>query len=74
MKKIYKWLKNKLHSHSYSKPIISRYISFNERDIVYECKCGKRKILRTYMPYEFPFPIQTTYFITNKELESHLLQ
>jgi len=60
---------NIFHIHSYSIPIVSRYISFNTRDIVYECKCHKRKIIRICKPSDIPFPIQTTYFITKEELE-----
>jgi len=46
------------------------YVSFNTRDIVYECRCGKRKIIREYRPFDIPFPIETTIFITRKELEA----
>lgn len=68
----YKWEISKInvHCHSYSKPIVSMYVSFNTRDIVYECKCGKRKIIRDYRPFDVPFPIETTNFITRKELEA----
>lgn len=59
----------RLHICSFSKPIVSRYISFNTRDIVYECRCGKRKIEREYRSFDNPFPIQTTNFITHQELE-----
>ena len=66
-----KWLEKlfkKIHFCTFSIPIVSRYISFNYRDIVYECKCGQRKIIRTHTPYGKPFPIQTTNFITHTEL------
>ena len=59
----------KAHRHHYYKPIVSRYISFNTRDIVYECKCGKRKIIREYRPFDVAFPIETTNHITHQELE-----
>lgn len=67
----YKWetSKIKVHCHSYLNPIVSRYISFNTRDIVYECRCGKRKIIRDYRPFDMPFPIETTNLITHQELE-----
>jgi hypothetical protein len=56
-----------------SKPLVSRYIGFNTRDIVYECKtCGNRKIIRLTLPFEKPFPIPTTSHITHKELEKYL--
>jgi hypothetical protein len=61
--------KNKLHVHSYDKPIVSQYVSFNTRDIVYECKCGKRTIKRVYKSFSDPFPIQTTLHLTNEELK-----
>jgi hypothetical protein len=67
-----KWIKKlfeRLHVCSFSKPIISRYVAFNTRDIVYECGCGKRKIIRDYRPFDEPFPIKTTNFITHQELE-----
>jgi len=59
-----------MHICSFSKPIISRYVSFNTRDIVYECRCGKKRIIRDYRPFDEPFPIQTTNFITHQELEN----
>lgn len=45
------------------------YVSFNTRDIVYECRCGKREIIRDNRPFDMPFPIQTTSLITHKELK-----
>jgi len=65
----YKWNtgKIKVHCHSYSKPIVSKYVSFNTRYIVYECRCGKRKIIRDFRTFDIPFPIQTTNFITHQE-------
>lgn len=67
----YKWncSKIKVHFHLYYKPIVSRYISFNTRDIVYECSCGKREIIRVYRFFGESFPIQTTHHITHKELQ-----
>lgn len=66
----YKWdIKQRIHIHNHCKPIVSKYVSFNYRDIVYECRCGSRKIFRVYTPYGKPFPIQTTNFLTQKELE-----
>ena len=59
----------RLHICNLSKPIVSRYISFNTRDIVYECMCGERKIKRVYRSFDSPFPIETTIFITNKEIQ-----
>ena len=59
----------KLHICSFSKPIVSRYISFNTRSIVYECRCGERKIKRVYCSFDSPFPIETTIFISNKEIQ-----
>jgi hypothetical protein len=67
-----RWIKRlfeRLHVCSFSKPIVSMYVSFNTRDIVYECRCGKRRIERDYRPFDVPFPIETTNFITRKELE-----
>lgn len=57
------------HRCKLDKPIISRYVSFNVRDIVYECKCGKRTIHRIYRPFHIDFPIETTPYVTKKDLE-----
>lgn len=65
-------IKNMAHVHKFNKPIISMYISFNSRDIVYECKCGYRQIFRINIPYEKSFPIETSNILTIKELESYL--
>jgi len=54
------------------KPIRSAYVGFNTRDILYKCKCGKGKITREYHPYGSPFTIETTPFITYKDLEKIL--
>lgn len=51
MSKFILWLKKKLHTHDYYKPIISRYVSFETRDIIYECKCGDRKCFKVYRNY-----------------------
>lgn len=59
----------KAHICVYSKPIVSRYVSFNTRDIVYECKCGKRKLKRQFFSYNQPFPIETKMFITVYEIK-----
>ena len=36
---------------------------------MYECRCGKRKIESVYRSFGSPFPIETTMFITNKEIQ-----
>ena len=67
----YKWQigKIKVHCHSYAKPIASSYVSFNSRDIVYECRCGERKIIREYRDFSDPFPIETSINMTRSELQ-----
>lgn len=62
----------KLHACYYSKPIISRYVSFSTRDIIYECKCGNRKVFREYRDFSDPFPIETSMIESQKEFESYL--
>lgn len=37
-KRIIKWF----HVHAIHKIVASRYVSFNYRDVIYECKCGHR--------------------------------
>lgn len=59
---------NRKHTHKYRKPIASMYVSFNTRDIVYECICGKRSIERETRIFSDAFPIPTNHLITFKEL------
>ena len=49
----------KISYHKFDTPIVSRYVSFNVRDIIYECKCGKRQNVKVYAPTDKPFPIET---------------
>ncbi len=60
------------HTHNF-KPILSRYISFSSRDILYECKCGKRKIVNVYRDFDTPFPMETTMLLTHKDMQDALL-
>lgn len=62
-------IKECLHICYYSTPIASKYVSFNTRDIVYECRCGKRKIKRFDSIMNIPFPIETNFLMTRAELE-----
>lgn len=66
------WLKNKLHIHCFNKPIVSQYVSFHQRDIIYECKCDKRKMQREYRNFGDAFPIETKNFITDAEMQKIL--
>ena len=70
-----KWIKTLFktpHICIFEKPIVSMYVSFNTRNIVYECKCGKRKAEKVYRPFHIDFPIKTTPFIDNQEFEKYL--
>ena len=59
-----------LHVCRFSKPIVSKYRTFEARDIIYQCKCGKRKCKTVKRTYEDKrdFPIDTT-MITEKEFD-----
>ena len=59
------------HIHNW-KPKLSRYISFSTREILYECRCGKRKIETISRDFDTPFPIETT-MLTHKEMQDALL-
>lgn len=69
IKTFIKKVQDKLHVCIFSKPIISMYSSFNTRNIIYECRCGKRKSYRIYRPFGEAFPIETTNFLTFKEFK-----
>ncbi len=71
-KKIIKSIRKKLHVCYHNKPIISRYMSFHTREIIYECKCGHRQVERVTRAFSDPFPIETTSLIAYKEFGTHL--
>lgn len=60
------------HRHHFSKPIKSRYVSFNCRDIIYECDCGKREVVSVCCDFGKPFPIETKSLITHEEFLKYL--
>ena len=66
------WLKNKLHVHYFSKPIVSKYISFNVRNIIFECRCSQRKLRKEVRTFNESFSMPTTHFITTKEMNEFL--
>lgn len=70
MKKILKFIFP--HRHKYNKPIASKYISFDTRDIIYECQCRERKVFRYRDSYNLNFPIDTNVFMTNEEFKELL--
>jgi len=59
------------HQCRFTKPIVSKYLSFNHRNIIYECKCGKRKNF-IVGGANYNFPIATANLITNKEFNDIL--
>lgn len=54
------------------KPILSRYISFGTRQILYESRTGRRKLVMVRRSFDEPFPIETTLFLTYKEMHNAL--
>ncbi len=61
-----------LHIHIFNTPITSEYISFNTRNIIYQCRCGCKKSYNVTMPFGVSFPIQTSSFLTQKEFKKIL--
>jgi hypothetical protein len=69
MKNLYRKLLIKLGYKDWQ-PIISRYIGFNTRDIIYECSLtGERKSVRTFRSFGSAFPIPTTMNIDGYEYD-----
>jgi hypothetical protein len=60
------------HKHEWVKPIASMYVSFNCRDIIYECVCGKREVIRMNFYFSEPLPIPTNNFMTHNEFKEIL--
>lgn len=50
------------HFHRYNKPVYSKYLSFNCREITYECSCGKEKSRKVCKHFSDPFPIPTDHY------------
>lgn len=61
-----------IHVHNHSKPIVSMYRTFCFRDIIYECRCGDRKVFEIGRGYEDPFPIPTNMRVDNKSFQAIL--
>ncbi len=66
-------IKKKFHKHTYQIPVISRYRTFNYRDVIYECsKCGHRKI-KEDIPGEWILPyLETADILSQKKFEEYL--
>lgn len=60
-------MKKLFHIHNFDTPIVSMYVSFNTRNIIYQCSCGNKKAELVHRPIDKSFPIETTNFITNEE-------
>jgi len=60
------------HIHNW-KPILRKYVSFNSRDILYECRCGKRKIVHVNRSFDREISIETNIGLTHKEMQEALL-
>ncbi len=56
------------HIDMYLKPIISSYVSFGTRDVVWECRCGKRKLIREYRNFGDPFSMGWTCNLSKDEM------
>ena len=56
------------HIHNYSKPIVSSYVSFHTRDVVWECRCGKRKLVRETRAFGTSFSLGWTCNLSATEM------
>ena len=63
-----KWLKKLFHVHKWE-IILSAYMSFNYRKVIYQCeKCGQKK-WEPWVNHESVYPFQTTEWISDKEAQ-----
>ena len=69
---MFKRLKQFFHVHRYSDPILSKYVSFSCRDIIWQCKCGKRISIREWRLFDSPFSKETDIHVTIKYYEEVL--
>lgn len=72
MIQVIKNILKKLHRCNYDTPIVSRYVGFSTRDIIYQCTCGKKKSYMIYRNFGIPFPIETNCFMERKEFKEIL--
>jgi azurin len=63
---------SKKHYHEFNKPVMSRYVSFNSRDIIFECKCGELKMVRENRGYADAFSMGTNLYTTAQEMDDFL--
>lgn len=61
-----------LHIHRFNQPILSQYISFGSRRIIYQCKYGCKKSQDVYRSFSKPFPMPTTNFVEDKDVKAVL--
>lgn len=57
------------HIHSFSTPIVSEYVSFHTRRIIYQCRCGCKEARSVSLPFGISFPIETTLFFESKDFK-----
>jgi hypothetical protein len=56
------------HIHIHSKPIVSSYVSFHTRDVVWECRCGQRKLVRESRAFGSSFSLDWTCSLNTIEM------
>lgn len=60
------------HIHIHSTPILSSYVSFSTRDVVWECRCGHRKLTRESRAYSSPFSLSWTCKLSKSDMQKVL--
>jgi len=65
-------MKNIFHIHSFNTPIASKYIGFNTRNIIFECRCGKRKVKQEYRSFGEAFSMPTSNFMSDEMFKAIL--
>ena len=62
------------HIHIFNTPIHSRYVGFSTREIIYECRCGRKCTKTVTKSFGSPFPIATsTLGINEKKIFDEIL-
>lgn len=71
-KQILNKIRDYFHIHRYTQYVASRYVSFNSRDVIFECECGKRKLEKDQSAdYILPF-IETCDFWESRKFNDYL--
>ena len=64
-------MKKIFHIHFFIRPLMAKYIGFSTRDVIFECRCGERKMKRENRSFSSSFSAPT-FLLNNEEFKQVL--